>query len=169
MKAAWHKCAPVMACIAVLLGLSGVGLAQGDQVGFGRAITVEPGETRGDISCFDCAVYVRGMVKGDIAVFGGRVVLEGTVTGDVALFWGDVHMDDNAQVRGDVAVFGGALKKSPSATIGGDQASFSREQAIAGAIIALALMGGAIGLLVWLIASRRQPTVPGQPIARRSA
>jgi hypothetical protein len=170
MTPSLRKTARVIAAGIVFFSLTAVALAQGDQVAIGRTITVAPGETRGDIACLHCSVYVRGAVKGDIAVLWGRVVIEGTVTGDVALIGGDLRIGDGAQVGGDVAIVGGQLKKSPSAAVRGEQASFTRRQLIVGTIFALACMGVVIALfvllMVWLF--RRRRAVPAQQVVRRA-
>ncbi|MGZ4818142.1 MAG: hypothetical protein ACXVZJ_05925, partial [Terriglobales bacterium] len=47
----------------VFLGLASLSFAQdNDEVAIGRTITVAPNETRGDIACVHCSVYVRGTV-----------------------------------------------------------------------------------------------------------
>ncbi|MGZ4820999.1 MAG: hypothetical protein ACXVZR_09375 [Terriglobales bacterium] len=135
----------------VFLGLASLSFAQdNDEVAIGRTITVAPNETRGDIACVHCSVYVRGTVKGDVAVLDGRIVIEGVVTGDVALAWGNLRLGDGAQVGGDVAAFGGDVKRSPSASVRGDQASFPRGKLLVAAIFALACFGAVIVLIIWL-------------------
>lgn len=144
------------------LGLASLSFAQdNDDVAIGRTITVAPNETRGDIACVHCSVYVRGLVKGDIAVFDGRIVIEGVVTGDVALAWGNLRLGDGAQVGGDVAAFGGEVKRSPSATVRGDQASFPRGKFMVAAIFALACFGAVIVLILWLLMWLFQRGRPG--------
>ena len=165
MGAALRKLVKAMGFAAILLGLMGAAQAQSeDQASFGHTIMVTPDETRGNIACFHCSVYVRGTVKGDIAAFDGRIAVEGTVTGDMAAFWGDVRLGDSAQVGGDIAVFGGAVKRSPGAAVHGQVASFGRGQAIAFMIFVLASFVLVIGLLVWLVVwlLRR----PSEPLAR---
>jgi cytoskeletal protein CcmA (bactofilin family) len=169
MRTALRKSVRVMAFAAIFLSLMGVAPAQPeDQVGVGRTITVAADETRGDIACFQCFVYVRGTVRGDIADFGGRVAVEGKVTGDVAAFWGDVRLGDSAQVGGDVTALGGVVKRSPGAAVHGDLASFGRGQAIVVLIIALASFVLVLGLVVWLVVWLvRRPGAPqAQPMVR---
>ena len=160
-----RKMGRVMAAGIVFFCLSAALSAQeNDEVGIGRTITVAPGETRGDIACAHCTVYVRGTVKGDIAVFDGRAVIEGQVTGDLAVFWGDIRLADSSKVGGDIAVFGGVVKKSPTAVAGHDQAALTKEQVILLGIFILVCTGGLIALVVWLVVRRR--TTPVQPVAR---
>jgi len=139
--------------------------ADQDRVEFGRNITIEAGQSSGDISCFNCSVYVRGTVNGDIAVFGGRVVVEGKVRSDIAVFWGTVRLEDGAQAGGDVAVFGGALKRAPAASVHGDVVSLGRGWVIIPVIVLVMIFWLIIALIVWLITRGRRPAVgpAGQP------
>ncbi len=159
----------VVALVVVICGVAASAQDKNNDVAaIGRSITVAPGETRGDIACVHCTVYVRGTVKGDIAIFDGRLVVDGTVTGDIALFWGIVRIGDNAQVGGDIAVAGGELKKSPTASIHGDQANFTRSQVIVGAVFALIGFAVMIALLVWLVVFLfRRSRAPQQQVVRR--
>jgi len=135
-----------------------------DRVEFGRNITVEQGQSSGDISCFNCSVYVRGMVNGDIAVFGGRVVIEGRVKSDIAVFWGTVRLEDGAQAGGDVAVFGGALKRAPTAAIRGEVLSFGRGWVLLPALVLVVIVWLIIALVVWLVTRGRRAPAPGQTV-----
>jgi hypothetical protein len=129
-----------------------------DRVEFGRNITVAPGQSVGDIACFNCSVYVRGRVNGDIAVFGGRVVVEGSVKSDIAVFWGTVRLEDGAQAGGDVAVFGGAIKRAPTAAIHGSVASFGRGWVLLPVGVLVVIVWLIVALIVWLVTrSRRAP------------
>ncbi len=159
----------VVALVIVACGVSAHAQEKDNDIaGIGRSITIAPGETRGDVACVHCTVYVRGTVKGDIAVFDGRVVVDGEVTGDIALFWGIVRVGDNARVGGDVAVAGGELKKSPTASVHGQQATFTRGQMIVGAIFALVGFAVIIALIVWLLVLLfRRNRVPQQQVVRR--
>lgn len=155
----------------VCFGLGAIALAQqpGDEVGYGRTITVPAGETHGDITCFDCTVYVRGTVAGDVAVFGGQAVIEGTITGDVAVFWGDIRLGDGAHIGGDADALGGSVKRSPTAAVKGDAVSFGRGTFMAGSILGLAITAALVFLFIWLLIwlFRRNRTVPMQPVAQR--
>ena len=147
--------------IFLALYLSTAALAQQpdqERVEFGRNINVEAGQSTGDISCFNCSVYVRGNVNGDIAVFGGRVVVEGKVKSDIAVFWGTVRLEDGAQAGGDVAVFGGALKRAPTATVHGDVVSLGRGWVIIPVVLLVVIAWLIIALIVWLLTrGRRAP------------
>jgi hypothetical protein len=153
------------------LALSTAALAQKpdeDRVEFGHNITIQEGQTSGDISCFNCSVYVRGRVNGDIAVFGGRVVVEGSVKSDIAVFWGTVRLEDGAQAGGDVAVFGGAIKRAPTATIKGETMSFGRVWVLLPVVMLVVIVWVIIALIVWLVTRNRRAPIgaPGQPTVR---
>jgi hypothetical protein len=138
-----------------------------DRAEFGRNITVEAGQTSGDVACFNCSVYVRGRVNGDIAVFGGRVVVEGSVKGDIAVFWGNVRVEDGAQTGGDVAVFGGNLRRAPSAAVRGDVVSFGRGWVLLPVIVMVAIVWLIVALIVWLVThNRRAPISAAGPATR---
>jgi len=133
-----------------------------DRVEFGRNITVDSGQSVGDISCFNCSVYVRGAVNGDIAVFGGRVVVEGRVKGDIAAFWGTVRLEDGAQAGGDVAVFGGAIRRAPTAAIHGEVVSFGRGWVLLPVLVLVLIVWLIIAMVVWLATRGRRVPVPRQ-------
>ncbi|MFI5088889.1 MAG: hypothetical protein ACHP7P_02370 [Terriglobales bacterium] len=153
--------------VLLTLVLSTAALAQKpdeDRVEFGHNITIQEGQTSGDISCFNCSVYVRGRVNGDIAVFGGRVVVEGSVKSDIAVFWGTVRLEDGAQAGGDVAVFGGAIKRAPTATIHGQVVSFGRGWVLLPVIVMVVIVWLIVALIVWLVTRNRRAPVPGQTV-----
>jgi hypothetical protein len=155
-------CAAVLASIVTFPAVCTAQASEPDRVEFGRNITVAPGQTTGDISCFDCSVYVRGTVNGDIAVFGGRVVVEGKVKSDIAVFWGTVRLEDGAQAGGDVAIFGGTLKRAPTATVHGDVVSFGRVWVLLPVLVLVVIVWLVIALIVWLVTRNRRAGTPAQ-------
>ncbi len=157
-----------LAALILTLALSTGALAQQadqERVEFGHNITVEPGQSTGDVSCFNCSVYVRGTVNGDIAVFGGRVVVEGKVKSDIAVFWGTVRVEDGAQVGGDVAAFGGAIRRAPTAAIHGEVVSFGRGWVLLPVIVMVVIVWLIVALIVWLVTRGRRAPIgaAGQP------
>ena len=153
--------------LILTLALSTAALAQKpdeDRVEFGRNITVAPGQSVGDISCFNCSVYVRGRVNGDIAVFGGRVVVEGSVKSDIAVFWGTVRLEDGAQAGGDVAVFGGAIRRAPTAAVHGEVVSFGRGWVLLPVIVMVVIVWLIVALIVWLVTRNRRAPAAGQTV-----
>jgi len=157
----------MLSAVILTLALSTVAVAQKpdeDRVEFGHNITVDAGQSVGDISCFNCSVYVRGTVNGDIAVFGGRVVVEGSVKSDIAVFWGTVRLEDGAQAGGDVAVFGGAIRRAPTAAIHGEVVSFGRGWVLLPVVVLVAIVWLIIALIVWLVTRNRRAPAPPQAV-----
>ena len=130
-----------------------------DRVEFGHNITVEAGQTSGDISCFNCSVYVRGRVNGDIVAFGGRVAIESSVKGDIVVLWGTVRLEDGAQVGGDVVVLGGAVRRAPTAAVHGEMVSFGRGWMVLPVLILVAIVWLIIALIVWLVTRNRRAPI----------
>jgi hypothetical protein len=158
-----------LTALILTLSLSSAALAEKadeDRVEFGRNITVNPGQSVGDVSCFNCSVHVRGMVNGDIAVFGGRVVVEGRVKSDIAVFWGTVRLEDGAQVGSDVAVFGGTIRRSPTATVRGEVMSFGRGWVLLPVLVLVAIVWLIVVLIVWLVTRSRRAPTPEQAVRR---
>ena len=157
----------VLTALIVLLALPIAASAQKsdeDRVEFGHNIVVESGQTSGDISCFNCSVYVRGRANGDIVAFGGRVVVEGSVKGDVVAFWGTVRLEDQAQIGGDVVMLGGTVRRAPTAAIHGDTVAFGRIWVLVPVVLLVVVFWLIIALIVWLATRNRRAPVPGQTV-----
>ena len=163
-----HAARPITPAVLILtLAISTCAFAQRadeDRAEFGRNITIQAGQTSGDVACFSCSVYVRGRVNGDIAVFGGRVVVEGSVKSDIAVFWGTVRLEDGAQAGGDVAVFGGTIRRAPTAVIRGETISFGRAWILLPVVILVVIVWLIIALIVWLVTRNRSAPAPGQTV-----
>ena len=71
----------------------------------GGHVTIEKGETVGDVTVLGGSLDVFGDVEGDLAVFGGesRDPQGGEVHGDAVTLGGSLTVDDGAQVNGDVS------------------------------------------------------------------
>jgi hypothetical protein len=93
-----------------------------DRVVTGGHVTIEKGDTVGDVTVLGGSLDVKGEVEGDLAVFGGSVrIHDGAhVHGDAAVIGGALNVDDGATVDGDVGVIGGSLKRGDKAKIGGE-------------------------------------------------
>jgi hypothetical protein len=153
----------VSACVFLLVALFGLGFAEGgERTQVGHDITIGPNEEVSEATCFGCSVRVRGHVTTDVTVFGGNIVVEeqGQI-GEATVFGGGVRLEKEARVGGDVTVFGGQLRFDPSASVGGDVTNF------AGSIwlflifgLPLAILGGIIALIVWIVRRLMQPSVP---------
>jgi hypothetical protein len=92
-----------------------------DRVVTGGHVTIQKGETVGDVTVLGGSLDVYGDVEGDLAVFGGESEVHegGEVHGDAVTLGGSLTIDDGADVDGDVSVIGGSLHRGDKASIGG--------------------------------------------------
>jgi Polymer-forming cytoskeletal len=146
--------------LSLALGRSSAAEANAERFQMNHDIQVHAEEKTGDLTCFNCSVRVRGQVAGDIFCLHGNVIVEqnGRVAGDVATLLGDVRLDNGTQVAGDIAAIGGSVKRDSGAAVTGDVA------ALGGAgwftlifFVPLAVVGGIIALIVWLVQRSRHP------------
>jgi len=148
--------------ISVLLAAPALGQHKSDRVQYNHDIILDPGQTSGDLECVNCSVFVRGEVTGDVTVVHGNVALEhgAKVTGDVTAVVGDLRLQSGAQVQGDATVVGGRVRRASDATISGDVTSLGGAGWVVLIVcLPLALVGGLVAFIVWLIARmRRRPT-----------
>lgn len=129
----------------------------------GHTITVGPSDEVGDLTCFGCSIYVRGLVAGDVTAFGGNVTIEeqAQVSGDVTAFAGDLRLTRNVKVDGDATVFGGQFRRDPQASVGGDVTSMGGRGWITLIFLApLLVLGLVVALVIWLVQRIRRPAVP---------
>lgn len=98
------------------------GEQSGDRVCTGDNLTLESGQTSGNILAFGCNVDVRqgATVNGSIADFGGNVRVAGAVNGSIASFGGNVMLTETAVVSGQVASMGGNYSGAPGAIVRGN-------------------------------------------------
>jgi hypothetical protein len=146
--------------VIALLAAPALGQKGSDRLQFNHDIFVEPGQKSADLTCINCSVFVRGDVAGDVTAIHGNVVVEqgARVAGDVAVILGDLRVQSTAQVAGDVVTIGGTVRREPQASVAGDVTSLEGVGwAILIFLLPLALVGGTIALIVWLIARTRKP------------
>ena len=146
--------------ISVLLAAPALAQKKSDRFQFNHDIIVEPGETSGDLECMNCSIFVRGEVAGDVSVIHGNVVIEqgAKVTGDVSTVLGDLRLQSGSQIQGDAAAVGGTVRRAPDATIRGDITSLGGAGWVVLIVfLPLALIGGFVAFIVWLIARMRRP------------
>ncbi|HHO50964.1 MAG TPA: hypothetical protein ENK18_08855 [Deltaproteobacteria bacterium] len=96
------------------------GDGDGEQIGFGRHVSVRAGQQRDEVVSFGGDVVIEGSVVGDAVSFGGDVVIEhsGRVGGDAVSFGGEVMVLDGGTVEGDrvtMGLPGVALELAPAA------------------------------------------------------
>lgn len=76
--------------------------AIGDQIVLSGRVTIEEGESVGNVVVFHGPVTILGDVREAVVVFDGRVRISGAVGEDVVVFNGDVTLEDGARVGGDL-------------------------------------------------------------------
>lgn len=134
-----------------------------DRTHFGHNITIDTDEQVSEATCFGCSIRVRGHVEGDVTAFAGSVTVEGDgeVGGDATVFGGAMRLEKTAKISGDVTVFGGRITRDPSASIGGDVTNFGNPVwVVLIFILPLAVLGGFIALIVWLIRRLLRSSLP---------
>jgi hypothetical protein len=153
------------ACLLFFLAFSSAAFADAasDRTHFGHDISVGPDEKVGDVTCFGCSIHVRGHVTSDATAFGGSIIVEdeGQIDGDATIFGGGVRLERQSNVGGDVTVFGGRIHRDSSASVGGDVTNFGGPIWIVLIFgLPLALLGGFIALIVWIVRRLTRPSVP---------
>jgi len=88
-----------------------------------RGITIESGQTVGDVQCFACNVRIRGHVTGDIVTVGGNVVVEGLADGDVSAVGGRIDLHSRGKILGDAVAIGGYVDTGSGTAVDGDRFS----------------------------------------------
>jgi hypothetical protein len=158
--------------LAALIIFSGVSSAfaksSDDHVTMGGDITVNEGETAGDIACVFCTVRVHGEVSGDVAVLFGKVMVDPgqSISGDVAALGADLNLGEGSTVNGDVAIAAGNARLAPGATIRGDRMILPSGAWLLLPLAPLLILAGLIWLVVWLV-RRNRYQFPAYPQGRR--
>lgn len=147
--------------VAIVVALS-TGLAAQtipDRFQKNHDIHVESGEKIGEATCLNCSIYIRGQLAGDAtAIKGNVVVAQGAhVAGDVTVLLGRASIENTAQVGGDVTVLGGTVHRDPAGRVGGDVTSLAGGWILLILAVPVAILGGIIALIVWLVQRNRTP------------
>jgi len=132
-----------------------------DHTQFGRDIRVEAGDKAGELTCFNCNVYIYGAVSGDVTAIHGNVLLEqgGSVGGDITTVLGDVRVEPASSVGGDVTTVGGAMRRQTGSVVGGHVTAIESKAAVLLIMAApFLLLGLIVALIVWLVQRNRQTT-----------
>ena len=121
---------------------------------FGHDIHVQPDQTVGDLTCFNCSIYVRGQVAGDVTAILGRILIDedAQVAGDATSIGGDIRIGHGAKIAGDLTAVAGSVNRQPDASVAGDVTSLGGVWwlvLIFGA--PLILLGLVIAFIVWLV------------------
>lgn len=146
--------------LAVLLAGTVPPLRGGQDITFGKIISVAEGETQKGIVAFGGRVTVEGRIKENIILFGGSLVLSGEVGDSVIGFGSHITIKSTAAIKGDIASIGGILNKEPGGIIEGDTVYFEGgkdlSRLLSGGILSFPLMPlllilKLVGFFVWLL------------------
>lgn len=122
MKVSLFRGLPVIVLAFVVLIPSAFAKGAADYTEFGHDIRIAADQKVGELTCFNCSVYVRGQVDGDITTFHGNVVIEqnAVVSGEVTSFWGEIRAGNGSKIGGDATVFAGNLVLEPDGLVNGE-------------------------------------------------
>lgn len=128
-----------------------------DRVGVGNDITVNDGQTSGDIACAFCSVRIHGDVKGDVAIFMGSITVDSGhgISGDVAILGGDLDLGPESEVGGDVAIAAGEVNSAAGAMIHGSQSVLPGRFWLILPLAPFLILAGIIWLIVHLVRRNR--------------
>lgn len=133
MKVLRFRCLPMVALMFVLLVPSAFAKGSADYTEFGHDIRIAADQNVGELTCFNCSVYVRGQVGGNITTFHGNVVIEpnAVVAGEVTSFLGEVRAGSGSKIGGDTTVFAGNLVVEQDGMVGGEATSIAGDIRVA--------------------------------------
>jgi hypothetical protein len=155
----------VRALCLLLLTIPACAFAKGDPelTQFGHDIRVEAGQKVGEVTCFNCSIYIAGESSGELTTLHGNIIVEsgGSIAGDVTAIWGDVRMQPGTQIAGEVTALAGGVRRSPQSSIAGDVTSFEGTKWVLLIIVPpLLVLGFVVALIVWLVQRRRPAQLP---------
>lgn len=133
---------------------------------FGRDIRVEAGQKAGEVTCFNCSIYIAGETSGEVTALHGNIILEsgGSIAGDVTAIWGDVRLQAGTKIAGEVTALAGGVRRSPQSSIAGDVTSFEGTKWVLVIVVPpLLFLGLLVALIVWLVQRSRRPAQMPQP------
>lgn len=138
-----------------------------DRAGFGNDITINEGQTAGDVACMFCDVHVRGDVKGDVAVMFGKVDVDPgrSISGDVAALGADLNLGPGATVGGDLAIAAGDVNAGPGARVHGSSTVLPGRIWLLVPFVPLLFVIGLVWLIVYLV-RRNRYQFPAYPRGR---
>lgn len=141
-----------------------------DRFQMNHDIHIQADEKVGDVTCIGCSIYVRGQVSGDVTAIAGGVIAEAgsSIAGDVTTIGGNARVESGTQVAGDLTAIGGDLRRDPQASVAGNVTTIGgRGWVFLIFLLPLAVLGGIIALIVWLIQRSRRPIpVPAYTLRR---
>ena len=133
MKVSLFRHLPLVALTFALLVPPAFAKGSADYTQFGHDIRIAPDQKVGELTCFNCSVYVRGQVGGDITTFHGNIVIEpnAVVAGEVTSFLGEIRAASGSKIGGDTTVFAGNLIVEQDGMIGGEATSLGGDIRVA--------------------------------------
>jgi hypothetical protein len=137
--------------------LTGFARGGNDRASMGSDITVQEGETAGDIACAFCSVRLHGDVSGDVAVFLGSVSVDSghRISEDTAIFGGDLNLAEGAEVGRDVAIAAGDANLAPGAAIHGSRTILPGKLWLLVPLAPFLILIGIIWLVVYVVRRNR--------------
>lgn len=158
----------LVAIAVVSLSLPAYARSSEDRASVGDDITIEEGQTAGDVACAFCSVHVRGEVRGDVAVLFGDITVDSgkSIKGDVAALGGNLNLGAGSWVYGDVAIAAGDVVAADGAGIHGSRAVASSKIWLLLPFAPLLILAGLIWLIVWVV-RRNRYQFPVYPQGRR--
>jgi hypothetical protein len=143
--------------LAILTPLTAFAKGANDRSSVGSDISINEGETVGDVACVFCSVHVHGDVTGDAAVvFGSLTVDSGhKINGDAAVIGGDLNLAEGAEIGGDVAIIAGDANLAEGAIIHGSRTVMPGRLWLLVPFAPLLVLIGIIWLIVYLVRRRR--------------
>ncbi len=172
----WSLVTTIAPMLVLFLCVAAFAKSSPDRTQFGRDIHVQPGEKTGDVTCFNCSIYVRSQVAGDVTALHGNIVLEtgAQVAGDVTAIWGNLRTESGTTIAGDVTAIAGSVRRDPQSTASGDVTALDGTRWLLAIIVPpILFVGGIIALIIWLVQRNRTaaPTpayvqTSGQPSTR---
>jgi hypothetical protein len=157
-----------MVATVVLLVSGYTFAANPDRFQTNRDIHVDASDKPTDVTCFHCSIFVRGEVNGDLTAIGGNITLEdgAQVHGDITAVVGDIRLEANTMTERDVTAVVGTVRRDPQAAVKGDVTAIEgRGWLILVVVLPLALVGGLLALLGWIVFWLIRRNHPGVPVA----
>jgi hypothetical protein len=143
--------------LTILTPLTAFAKGDNDRSSVGSDITINEGETVGDVACVFCSVQIHGDVTGDVAVVFGSLKVDSDrkIKGDIAVVGGDLSLGEGAEVGGDVSVIAGDANLAEGAIIHGSRTVMPGRLWLLVPFAPLLILIGIIWLIVYLVRRRR--------------
>jgi hypothetical protein len=133
MRVSLFRRLPIVLLAFAVIVPSAFAKGAADYTEFGHDIRIAADQKVGELTCFNCSVYVQGQVSGDITTFHGHIVIEqnAVVSGEVTSFLGEVRAASGAKIGGDATVFGSSFVLDQDAMLSGEATTFGGDIRVA--------------------------------------